>query len=41
MGPIRAGELNRFSVVVKQIVGKRRTYQELIGKLKDGETSIN
>jgi hypothetical protein len=30
---------DRFVTVMKQIVGKRLTYQELIGKT--GETSIN
>lgn len=31
----------RFKIAASQIIGKRLTYQELTGKLKDGETSIN
>ena len=34
-------DAERFNLAVSQIIGKRLTYQELTGKVADGETSLN
>ena len=37
----KMNDSDRFDIVVRQIVGKRLTYDQLTGKQPDGQTSVN